>query len=237
MGPLVSRRRGGAVGDLFSSRRHAGADGDRDHHRRPARLLDRCARCAAPLFAVRYARNRRRHDRAVDPDLLVRTRHHLRVLGEARLAAGRQPADRRRWLLPRLAASSDRAGPGAGAGRDRDVGPLHALLHARGDQPGLHPHRARQGHAGMADPYGSRLAERAAADDHGGRPSVSDAARGRAGRRDRVHLAGHGPAVPRFHRLPRLSRGDGHPDVLGDHGADWVAARSSSIPGSGWARR
>ena len=41
---------------------------------------------------------------------------------------------------------------GAGAGRDRDVGPLHALLDARGHQPGLHPHRARQGHAGMAHP-------------------------------------------------------------------------------------
>ena len=71
----------------------------------------------------------------------------------------------------------------------------------------------------------ARAAQRAAADDHGGRPPVSDAARRRAGRRDRVHLARHGPAVPRFHRLPRLSRGDGHPDVLGDHGADRLAAR------------
>ena len=79
-----------------------------------------------------------------------------------------------------------------------DLGTLHALLHARGHQPGLHPHGARQGDAGMAHPDAARIAQRAAADDHRCRPSVSNAARRRAGHRDRVHLARHGPAVPRF---------------------------------------
>ena len=41
-----------------------------------------------------YARHRRRHGRALDPDLLVRARRHLRLLGRARLAAGRQHATR-----------------------------------------------------------------------------------------------------------------------------------------------
>ena len=152
-----------------------------------------------------FAGNRRRHDRAFHSDVLVRARHDLRLFGEARLASGRQPADDRRRLSARSPASSDRAGRGAGAGRDRDVGALHALLDARGHQPGLHPHGARQGDAGVAHPDGARVAQRAAADDHSCGPSVSNIARRRAGHRDRLRLARHGPAVPQFHRLSRLS--------------------------------
>ena len=75
------------------------------------------------------------------------------------------------------AASSDSAGDRAGPGRGRDVEPLHALLHARSDQPGLHPHRAGQGTAGAGRAVPPRDAERPAADDHAGRPGIAGAAR------------------------------------------------------------
>ena len=110
LGPLLSRQRACAVRDRLASRRHARIDGDRDRDRGSARLLDRRARRRAPLFAVRFTGDRRRHDRALDSDVLVRAGHDLHLFGQPRLAAVGQPADHRRRLIPRSAASSDRAG-------------------------------------------------------------------------------------------------------------------------------
>ena len=66
---------------------------------------------------VRLPGHDRRHGGAVDPDLLVRPGRDLRLLGQARLAAGRQHVHGRRRLLARLPASPDRAVARAGAGR------------------------------------------------------------------------------------------------------------------------
>ena len=103
----------------------------------------------------------------------------------------------------------------------------------------LHPHRARQGPARAGRAAAPRAAQRADADDHARGHAAADAAGRRAGHRDRLHLAGHGPPVPRFPGLPRLSGGDGHPDVLGrcscSSATCWrTCSALSPIRASGW---
>ena len=161
LGPLLPRRGAGAGGDRPASLRHAAADGllhrdrDRDRH------LDRHPRRHPPLFGVRLSGDDRRHGRAVDPDLLVRARRHLRLLPAAGLVACRQHVRDRRRLGSRLSAPPDPAEHRAVAGPGRDLEPLHAVGDARRHQPGLRQDRPRQGPERAPDPDEARRRQRA----------------------------------------------------------------------------
>src|SRR5205814_789927 len=87
-----------------------------------------------------------------------------------------------------------------------------------GDQPGLHPHRAREGPARARGGLQARASQHAGPAAHHRRPLRRDRAHGDRAHRDRFHAPGPGENAGRCDRRPRLPAGPGrHHRVHDDH--------------------
>src|SRR5262249_45164248 len=154
----------------------------------------------AAKHAGRLRLDGRRVARAVDADVLARHHADPRLLRAVQSAA---------VVGPRLAGASRAAGDHPRALHDGAHHTADALGHARGAEPGLHPHGAGQGRERSARRLEACAAERGDPDrDHRG-DRARHAARWLGHHRDDLRLAGRRPPVGPGDLQPRLSGGAG----------------------------